>query len=179
MPRGNNDDNSLPNSGNALSYGPTWMKYRMNFGGVWQGPLGINFAGNVTVQAGPWSGAILYQLPADDPDVLSFGPARVTLPNGTTQPNPLATRNRYVYSSRGEGQIQGPPITTIGVKVGKLFRIDRYQVEIAGNVFNLLNAGDYTQFSYNSAYQSWSTNFLQMRNQQPARAFQLTLVGRF
>lgn len=40
MPRGNNDDNSLPNSGNALSYGPTWMKYRMNFGGVWQGPLG-------------------------------------------------------------------------------------------------------------------------------------------
>jgi hypothetical protein len=52
-------------------------------------------------------------------------------------------------------------------------------VELAGNIFNLLNAGDFTQFTYNSAYQSWSTNFLQMRNRQPARAFQLTTVFRF
>ncbi|HUE89158.1 MAG TPA: carboxypeptidase-like regulatory domain-containing protein [Vicinamibacterales bacterium] len=36
-----------------------------------------------------------------------------------------------------------------------------------------------TQYSYNSAYQSWSSNFLLMVNQQPARAFQLTIVGRF
>jgi len=32
---------------------------------------------------------------------------------------------------------------------------------------------------YNSAYQSWSGNFLQMRNRQAARAFQLTAVVRF
>jgi hypothetical protein len=50
---------------------------------------------------------------------------------------------------------------------------------VAGNIFNLLNAGDFTQYTYNSAYQSWSPNFLEMRNRQPARAFQLTLVGRF
>jgi hypothetical protein len=179
MPRGNNDRDSLPDTGNALSYGPTWMKYRLNFGGVWQAPYGINVAGNVTVQAGPWSGAILRQLDPNDPDVLRYGPASFTLPNGTTAANPLATRNRYVYATRGEGQVQAPTINTVGVKVGKLFRFGRYQAEVAGNIFNLLNAGDFTQYTYNSSYQSWSPNFLQMRNRQPARAFQLTTLFRF
>ena len=179
MPRGNNDENSLPDSGNALSYGPTWMKYRGNFSGVWQAPWGINLAGSLTVQAGPWSGSPLYQLAATDPDVLKYGPARITLANGTTQPNPLATRNRYVYSDRGEGQVQAPAITTVGLKVGKVFKVDRYSFEVAGNIFNVLNAGDYTQYNYSSAYQSWSSNFLLMGNQQPARAFQLNVIGRF
>jgi hypothetical protein len=179
MARGNNDRDSLPDTGNALSYGPTWMKYRGNFGAVWQAPYGINVAGNVTLQAGPWSGAILYQLPANDPEILRYGPASFRLPNGSTAANPLSTRNRYVYSNRGEGQFQAPTITTVGLKVGKLLRFDRYQFEVAGNILNMLNAGDYTQFNYNSAYQSWSSNFLLMRNQQPARAFQLTLTGRF
>jgi hypothetical protein len=179
MPRGNNDENSLPDTGNALSYGPTWMKYRGNFGAVWQAPWGINVAGNLTVQAGPWSGSPLYQLSATDPDVLKYGPASITLANGTTAPNPLATRNRYVFSDRGEGQVRAPTINTVGLKVGKVLKYQRYQVEIAGNMFNLLNGGGYTQYSYNSAYQSWSSNFLLMVNQQPARAFQLTIVGRF
>jgi hypothetical protein len=179
MPRGNNDMNSLPETGNALSYGPTWMKYRMNFGGVWQAPFGINVAGNLTIQAGPWSGAILRQLAAGDPDIARFGPSSFRLPNGSTQPNPLATRNRYAYGSRGEGQVQAPAITTAGVKIGKLFTFGPYRVEVAGNIFNIFNAGDFTQYSYNSAYQSWSPNFLQMRNRQPARAFQLTTIFRF
>jgi hypothetical protein len=75
--------------------------------------------------------------------------------------------------------VQAPMITTVGLKVGKVLRYQRYQVEVAGNFFNVLNGGDYTQYSYNSAYQSWSSNFLLMVNQQPARAFQLTIVGRF
>ena len=91
----------------------------------------------------------------------------------------MATRNRYVFSDRGEGQLRAPTINTVGLKLGKVIKFNRYQVEVAGNVFNLLNAGDYTQYSYNSAYQSWSSNFLLMVNQQPARAFQLTVVGRF
>jgi hypothetical protein len=179
MPRGNNDGNSLPDTGNALSYGPTWMKYRGNVGAVWQAPWGINVAGNLTVQAGPWSGSPLYQLSATDPDVLRYGPSTFRLANGSTAANPLATRNRYVFDSRGEGQVKAPTINTVGLKIGKVLRYQRYQVEVAGNIFNLLNAGDYTQYSYNSAYQSWSSNFLLMVNQQPARAFQLTVVGRF
>lgn len=179
MPRGNNDGNSLPDTGNALSYGPTWMKYRGNFGGVWQAPWGINVAGNITVQAGPWSGSPLYQLSATDPDVLKYGPSKFTLANGSTASNPLATRNRYVFSNRGEGQVQSPTITTAGLKVGKVFKYRRYSAEVAANVYNLFNGGDYTQYNYNSAYQSWSSNFLLMGNQQPARAFQMTIVGRF
>jgi carboxypeptidase family protein len=177
MPRGNNERDSLPDTGNALSYGPTWMKYRMNFGTVWRAPYSMTVAGNVTVQAGPWSGAILRQLPAGDP---IYGPTSFRLPNGTTEANPLATPNRYVYDTRGEGQLRAPAIVTAGLKVGRIIRLgSTREVEVAGNLFNLFNAGDFTQFTYNSAYQSWSTNFLQMRNRQPARAFQLTTVFRF
>jgi hypothetical protein len=180
MPRGNNDNNSLPNTGNALSYGPTWMKYRGNIGGTWLAPAGIRVAATYTIQAGPWSGAILKQLDTTDPDVLRYGPASFRLPNGSTQSNPLATRNRYVYGTRGEGQLRAPTIHTVGLKVGKVFRFGgAREVEVAGNVFNLLNGGDFTQFTYNSAYQSWSSNFLSMRNRQPARALQLTIVMRF
>ena len=131
------------------------------------------------MQAGPWSGSPLYQLAANDPDVLKYGPASSRSRTERRSPNPLATRNRYVFSDRGEGQVRAPTINTVGLKVGKVLKYQRYQVEVAGNVFNLLNGGDYTQYSYNSAYQSWSSNFLLMVNQQPARAFQLTVVGRF
>ena len=180
MPRGNNDRDSLPDTGNALSYGPTWMKYRGNLGVVWMAPLGLSIAGNFTMQAGPWSGAILKQLSATDPDIAKYGPATFRLPNGSIESNPLSTRNRYVYSTRGEGQIQAPAIMNLGVKVGKIVKLPgSREVELAGNIFNVFNDGAFTQYTYNSAYQSWSPNFLQMRNRQPARAFQLTTVFRF
>jgi hypothetical protein len=180
MPRGNNDRNSLPETGNALSYGPTWMEYRFNVAGTWLAPWGITASGSYTLQAGPWSGAILYQLPANDPDIAKYGPTTFTSPGGRTFSNPLSTRNRYVYSDRGEGQVQAPGIHTVGLRFSKKVGLGgAREVEVAGNILNLLNGGDYTQFSYNSAYQSWSGNFLQMRNQQPARAFQLTAVFRF
>ena len=94
MPRGNNERDSLPDTGNALSYGPTWMKYRGNIGGVWRAPYGINVAGNLTVQAGPWSGALLRQFDAADPETLRYGPASFRLPNVSTQANPLATASQ-------------------------------------------------------------------------------------
>lgn len=179
MPRGNNDRDSLPDTGNALSYGPTWMKYRGNGALTWIAPFDITTALSYTIQAGPWSGSPLRQLAANDPEVLRYGPASFVLPNGTTQPNPLATRNRYVYSTRGEGQIQAPAIHTVGLKLGKILRFGPRDVEVALTIFNLLNGGDFTQFTYNSAYQTWSPNFLEMRNRQPARAYQLTTGVRF
>jgi hypothetical protein len=106
--------------------------------------------------------------------------ASFRLPNGSTQSNPLATIQRCVYSNRGEGQFRAPAIHTVGLKLGKIVGLGaRREVEVGGTIFNLLNGGDYTQFSYNSAYQSWSPNFLEMRNRQPARALQLTTVVRF
>jgi hypothetical protein len=153
------------------------MEYRGNLAGVYQAAWGISIAASYTLQAGPWSGSPLYRLPAADP---IYGPPSFTLPNGTRQTNPLSTPNRYVYGDRGEGQVQAPAIHTVGLKVGKRFNVaEMGSFEVAGNIFNVLNGGDYTQYDYNSAYQTWSTNFLQMRNRQLARAFQLTLVFRF
>ncbi len=180
QPRGNNDRNSLPLSGNALSYGPTWRKYSMRFGGTYLGPLGLTLSASLTVQAGPWSGSPLYRLAANDPQIAVFGPSSFTLANGSTASNPLATRARYVYPTRGDGQIQAPAIKTLGLRIGKIFKLggDR-EFELDANIFNVLNAGGFNQFSYNSAYQTWSSNFLQMRNRQPARALQLNFIGRF
>ncbi len=75
---------------------------------------------------------------------------------------------------------QAPAIMNMGVKVGKIVKLPgNREVEMAGNIFNVFNDGSFTQYTYNSAYQSWSPNFLQMRNRQPARSFQLTAVLRF
>jgi hypothetical protein len=70
-------------------------------------------------------------------------------------------------------------ITTAGLKIGKVVKYQRYSVEVALNIYNLFNGGNYTQFNYTSAYQTWASNFLLMGNQQPARAYQMTVVGRF
>ena len=104
MPRGNNDENSLPDTGNALSYGPTWMKYRGNLGGVWQAPWDINVAGSATFQAGPWSGSPLYQLAANDPDVLRYGPASIRLANGSR--NRIRWRRAIAMSSTIAGKVR-------------------------------------------------------------------------
>ncbi|MGQ0733645.1 MAG: carboxypeptidase regulatory-like domain-containing protein [Acidobacteriota bacterium] len=176
MPRGNNEENSLGGD----SYGPTWKKYSMRFGGTYMAPGGISMAASLTIQAGPWSGALIRQLPANDADIARFGPTTFRLPNGTSQSNPLSTRNRFVYDTRGEGQIQAPAVKTLGLKVGKVLRFGRSrQVEVSGSLFNLFNAGGFHQFTYSSAWATFSPNFLQMRSRQNPRAMQLTMVFRY
>jgi hypothetical protein len=182
QPRGNNEENSLPLTPgtNRLTYGPTWQKYRLNFGGTYMAPLGLTIAASYTIEAGPWSGAIVSQLDANDPALAAFGPSSFRLASGTVLSNPLATRERFVYATRGEGQVMAPPVKTLGVKIGKKIDLGRgQQVEAAANIFNVLNAGDFTQYNYSGASETFNPNFLQMRNQQPARALQATLVFRF
>jgi hypothetical protein len=183
MPRGNNEEVSLPlNPGTTINtYGPTWQKYRMNFGGTYYAPLGVTLAASYTIQAGPWSGPIVDQLPANDPQLTVFGPATVVSSTGVPQSNPLSTRFRFVYPTRGEGQVMAPNIKTLGLKIGKKLAFGgTRQAELAANIFNLLNAGDFTQYNYNGANERSNTqNYLQMRNQQPARALQVTMVYRF
>src|SRR5204863_9102922 len=72
-------------------------------------------------------------------------------------------------------------VKTLGLKIGKKVALGgSKQAELAANIFNLLNAGDFTQYNYNGANEVSNTaNYLQMRNQQPARALQLTMVYRF
>jgi hypothetical protein len=87
---------------------------------------------------------------------------------------------RFVNGTRGDGQVMAPAVKTLGVKIGKRFGLGRdRQIEAAANFFNLMNAGDFTQYNYSGASEMFNPNFLQMRNQQSARALQATLVYRF
>jgi hypothetical protein len=185
MPRGNNEENSLPiATGTTVhTYGPTWQKYSIRLGGTYQLPWSTTLAASYTILAGPWSGPIVDLLPETDPQLAVFGPSRVTLANGTTQSNPLSTRMRFVYPTRGEGQVQAPAIKTLGLTLNKSFRFGAASGRefVAGlAIFNLANAGNYSQYNYNGANEVFNTaNYLQFRNQQPARAAQLTLLLRF
>src|SRR3989475_4388670 len=76
MPRGNNEENSLPiTTGTTVhTYGPTWQKYRLNFGGSWIAPYGVVVAASYTVEAGPWSGAVFDLITQpQQPPKLAFG----------------------------------------------------------------------------------------------------------
>jgi hypothetical protein len=183
MPRGNNEDNSLPiTTGTTVhTYGPTWQKYRLNFGSSWYAPYGVVFAASYTIEAGPWTGPVVKLLPVGDPQLAIFGPSTVVSTTGFSATNPLSTRMRFAYSTRGEGQVMAPAVKTLGLKIGKKVNLtSTNSVELAANVFNLLNAGDFTQYNYNGANEQFNTaNYLQMRNQQPARALQVTVVYRF
>lgn len=182
QPRGNNEQNSLPltTGTNTLTYGPTWQQYRLNFGGTYMAAYGLALAASYTVEAGPWSGAIVDLLPVGDPVLAAFGPSTFRLPNGTVASNPLATRMRFVNGTRGNGQVMAPAVKTLGLKIGKIIRLGgSHQTEIAANVFNLFNAGNYTQYNYSGASEKFNPNYLQMRNQQSSRALQATVVYRF
>jgi hypothetical protein len=183
MPRGNNEENSLPilTGTTVHTYGPTWQKYSLRFGGTYQAPFGIVAAASYTILAGPWSGPIVNQLPVGDPQLAIYGPGTFPLANGTTASNPLSTRMRFVFPTRGEGQVQAPAIKTLGLKIGKSIKLGGgTEIELGGNLFNLLNDGNYTQYNYSGANEQFNTaNYLALRNQQAARAFQATVVFRF
>ncbi len=192
MPRGNNEENSLPlNTGTTVhTYGPTWQKYSLRFGGTYHAPYGVILAASYTILAGPWSGPIVDLLPMNDPQLAVFGPPTFRLPNGTTVSNPLSTRMRFTGGdvpigananpTRGDGQVQAPAIKTLGLKIGKTINLGgTYQVELAGNLFNLLNQGNYSQYNYSGANERFNPVLLQLRNQQAARAFQATAIFRF
>ena len=104
MPRGNNDDNSLPDTGNALSYGPTWMKYRGNFGAVWQAPWGINVAGNAHVAGRALVGFAVVSVVGNDPDVLKYGPASSR--SRTDRRSPIRWRPAIAMSSATAGKVR-------------------------------------------------------------------------
>ena len=74
-----------------------------------------------------------------------------------------------------------PAVRTLGFKIGKKLRLGGGRsAEVAANIFNATNAGNYTQYNYNGANEIFNAaNYLQMRNQQPARALQGTFVYRF
>jgi hypothetical protein len=189
MPRGNNEENSLPPPGDTtLTYGPTWQQYSIRAGGTYYMPKGIVAALSYSFMAGPWSGAIVDRLSATDPDVTRFGPPRVNVVGGT-QPNPLNTTIRFcgvaegpclANPTRGDGQVQAEGVHTLGLKIGKKFALGGVrEIEVSGNILNLLNGADFWQYNYNGASERFNPNFLQMRSLQYSRSFQLYMAFRY
>ena len=173
MPRGMQDDNSLQLGSNS-TYCPTWRDYSYRLGASYHGPWGVVLAGSYTHQAGPWSGAIFSRLDAPDP---TFGSAQVTLPDGSTQGNPLATAIRFRFPTRNENQVKLGDTKRISIKVGKQFELgDARRVDVAFNFFNIPNFGDFQQYTYNGGNSDFNQSFLQPRNRQPGRGVQFDIT---
>lgn len=174
------DHNSLA-TGNSLVNNPMWNPYSVRMAANWNAPRGFVLSGSYTIVAGPWSGPIIDQLPANSPPIAVFGPSTVTSSTGSRQPNPLATRIRFKYEARGEGQVRMPDVHTVGLKLGKRVDLGRGRnVEVAANIFNLLNAGHYTEYARTGANRFYNpASFLTYTNPQTPRALQLEAVLRF
>ncbi len=172
-----NDHNSYPGSTTA----PMWNPFSYRFNGTWHGPYGILAAGSYSIVSGGWSSWIVKQLPANSPEIAVFGPATVVSSTGVRQSNPLATRIRFVYPTRGEGQVLLAATHTVGFKLSKTFKLGgRRDFDIATNVLNLLNAGRGTEYARGGANRQYNTvAYLQPGNLQAARSFQVDLLFRF
>jgi len=177
---GMQDHNSLA-TGNTLVNNPMWNPYSVRLSGVWNAPADFVLSANYTIMAGPYSGPIIDQLPANSPQLAPFGPATVVSSTGNRQPNPLATRIRFYYPTRGDGQAKAPDVHTLNLKIGRTFGagVGR-EVELAANIFNVLNGGDYTEYARTGANRIYNPqNFLTYTNPQTPRALQLEVVVRF
>jgi hypothetical protein len=178
------DHNSLA-TGGSLRNIPTWTPGAIRLAGTWNAPKGIVVSSSYTIVGGPYTGPILRQLPNNDPDIARFGPARF---RGTTpaasggQANPLATRIRFIDpTSRSTGQEALPYVHTVNVKLGyRLALGSTRHMQLGLNIFNLLNAGRYTEWHRSGANLSYDPRFfMQQDNQQTSRAAQFDAIFRF
>jgi hypothetical protein len=174
------DHNSLA-TGNSLVNNPMWNPYSIRMAGTWHAPWALVASGSYTVVAGNWTGPVIDQLPANSPLIPVFGPTTVVSSTGVRQSNPLATRIRFAYPTRGEGQPRAPDVHIVGIKLGRRISLggDR-NVELAFDVFNLLNAGHYTEFSRQGANRKYNPQtFGTYTNPQTPRAATFEIVTRF
>ncbi len=170
---GNTDNNSL--NGGFSAFGG-WRPYHYRAVGQYLAPWGITVAGSYEVSAGDYPGGPVFtRLVAPDP---RFGPPRVTLVNGSTQANPLATTIRFVGATRNDGQVLNEQTATMQLKIGRNFRFGRNQFMASLNIFNLLNSGSFSAVA-DGANQTYNAAYLQGTSRIPARGLQITLVNRF
>jgi len=136
-----NETNSL--SGTADTRSPSWQKHALRLGGAYNAPWNLLFASNLAFLSGPYSGPIVTRLPAADPQ---FGPSTVTLSNGRTVSNPLATTIRFAFPTRGEGQNKAPNLILWNIRVGRDFVFGARRVSVAIDVINVTNRDADQQF---------------------------------
>jgi hypothetical protein len=173
-----NDHNSYPGSTTA----PMWNPFSYRFNATYHAPFGIVAAGSYSVVSGGYSSWIVKQLASNDPDVTKYGPATmVNAETGAAHPNPLRTRIRFAFPTRGEGQELLYATHTVGLKLSKRFELGGARnLEVAANILNLLNAGRGTEYARGGANRQYNTvAYLQPGNLQAARSAQFDILFRF
>jgi len=180
---GNGDTNTL--SGGGRESGVAYRPYSIRLAGQYFAPYDFTIGVSYVDQAGGWVGPIVTMLPHADP---VFGPSLITLANGTTQPNPLATTIRYCGSAtlpcavnpiRSEGQTRNEDERYLQLHVTRQFAVGGSHRIMAGvNIFNLLNNGAMTQWN-TGANQIYSPNYLSRFNRTSSRQLQLNFKYSF
>ena len=174
------DQNSLA-TGNSLVNNPMWNPYSVRMAATWHAPWDVVASGSYTVVAGNWTGPVINQLPSNSPLITVFGPSTVVSSTGVRQSNPLATRIRFLYPTRGEGQPRAPDVHIVGIKLGRRIGVGAGRsVEVSGEVFNLLNAGNFTEYSRQGANRFYNPQtFATYTNPQTPRAATFQVTARF
>jgi len=179
---GNGDHNTL--DGRGRESGAAYRPYSVRLASQYFAPFNISIGASYVIQAGGYVGPLVDRIAAADP---RFGPATVTLANGTTQSNPLAATIRFCGSTtrpclgdpaRGDGQVINDTAKYLQLHVGRLFKFGSQSFEPAFNLFNVFNTGANTQWN-TGANQLYNSGFLQPFNRHPPRAMQLSFSYRF
>lgn len=137
-------------------------------------PLGLTVGASYLFQMGQYSGPILTLIPAAS----VTHPRTVTLSNGRVVSNPLATRVRFFYPTRDEGQLQLPSFKVLNLRIGKRLKRGRHTLEGALEVFNLSNQGNSVRFDPPTLREGQPVAFALTATQAP-RAGQVILRWEF
>jgi hypothetical protein len=170
---GNGDHNTL--DGRGRESGAAYRPFSVRLASQYFAPFKVSIGASYVIQAGGYVGPVVTRLASADP---LFGPGTVTLANGTTQPNPLATAIRFANATRGDGQARNDTARYLQVHIGRIFKHGVQELEPALNIFNVFNTGAYTQWN-TGANQLYSPAYLSVFNRHPPRAFQITAAYRF
>ena len=152
-----------------------WQDHVTRASAAVDGPWRLLLSANYTFQSGTWSGPIVSLLPSSDP---AFGPATVTLSNGRVVSNPLATRVRFAYATRGAGQLRTPHLHALNLRAGRRFDLRRVRFDASVDVFNVTNHGADLGFEFNSN-QTYNPLFGVTVDRQRPRSAQIVLRAAF
>jgi hypothetical protein len=178
---GQSDSNSYTNIWNTRN--SSWQDHQLRLAASYLAPYGILLGSNYTLLSGPYTGPIIDRIAAGDP---RFGPATLTLSNGRVVQNPLSTRDRFVFETRGEGQIKLPTLHVWNIRVGRMFRFGGQRLDASFDVFNVTNNDAFQEFfigqsnvRYSPFYIIGPDGNIRGNNRQFARAGQVLLRWSF
>ncbi len=180
---GNGDTNTL--SGGGRESGVAYRPYSVRMAGRYLAPYRFQVGVSYVIQAGGWVGPVVTQIPRADP---VFGPSLITLADGSTQSNPLATTIRFCGAAappcaanpqRSDGQTRNEDERYMQLHVSREFAlVGTHRAEAGVSVFNLLNNGAMTQWNI-GANQLYSPNYLSRFNRTSSRQLQLSFKYSF